>query len=55
MRTVKSFYAEEIAMLEHNLLYRLYDENGLDGFSRYAEGVLDMTQKILDEFKDKED
>ena len=55
MRTVKSFYPEEITMLEHKLLFELYDENGLDSFGRYAEGVLDMTQKILNEFKDKEE
>lgn len=55
MRTVKSFYPEEIVMLEHDLLFRIYDENGLAGFDKYVEGILDMTQKILDEFKDKED
>lgn len=42
------FQTSDIALLEHNLLYRVYVEGGFDNSTEYIEGVLDMTQKIIE-------
>ena len=51
---IKSFYDSEVALIQHKLLWKNYEDGGLDGMTQYVEGVLDMTQEILDAIRNGE-
>ena len=38
----------EIAKIEHRLLFKVYDDGGLKGMEEYVEGVLDMAHALID-------